>query len=290
MPASTKPSSVTTWATSATGIARTVAPPSLLKTDGVLPGDKFAAQYLNSILNHYGSWLTYLNDYEAHALTWTALQTFSLGITVNGAASFTAGVTANTLAVTGNATVGGTLGVTGNATMGGTLGVTGALSAASSTLSGALTAASAAISGNATVGGTLGVTGGVTVGGSLGVTALATFTQTPSLPTPTIGYPSLLNGMARSNGFRKFGWYRDACGLVHIEGFLAGIPFDSTTHQVWAASGGISIGSRPACDFGVVFNGILFTVKSDGSLNIFATTGTDCDIHISYLAGLPLAP
>jgi hypothetical protein len=108
---STKPAATPRWATNA---LTTTAPTSGKQDTGWVAGEQPSAEVMNWLQNQDYLWMVYLNDFEAHALTWTALQTFSLGIVVTGNAP-----------ISGNATVGGTLGVTGNTTVGGTLGVTG---------------------------------------------------------------------------------------------------------------------------------------------------------------------
>ncbi len=106
-----KPTDLTPWATSATGIAASVQPVAGQSTDGWAVAQKPPSQYFNWMMNRYGQWVNWLNDISNQAFTWTsaqifsALATFSAGLTSAGAATFnalatfTASITTNGISI-----------------------------------------------------------------------------------------------------------------------------------------------------------------------------------------------
>src|ERR1700687_702878 len=88
-----------TCATSATGIATTTQPNTTQQQDGWTVGQTPPAQYFNWIMNRGGQWFAWLNDINNQAFTWTsaqifsALATFSAGLTSAALATFSAGLT-----------------------------------------------------------------------------------------------------------------------------------------------------------------------------------------------------
>lgn len=81
-----KPGTKLPWATSATGLANSSAPPSGKILDGWAVGEHPPAQWWNSRWNLLGQWVDWLDAFEATARTWTALQTFAAGLTVSAGA------------------------------------------------------------------------------------------------------------------------------------------------------------------------------------------------------------
>lgn len=59
---SAKPTDIPTFATSATGIARTTDPGAPFRADGYAPGDRVAANHLDWLLNRIGAWCQHLSD------------------------------------------------------------------------------------------------------------------------------------------------------------------------------------------------------------------------------------
>jgi hypothetical protein len=162
-----QPSKLFHWATS--GGAVVTDPPSAKQDSGfqVLSGtpEKPAMDYVNSLLSNLFSWAGYVKNITGEALTWTAVQTFSAGIslaslTLSGAlsaasATLSGALTAASATLSGSlhaasAVISGSLSAASaaiGALSGATVSLTGALTAASATLSGAINAASGSVSG-----------------------------------------------------------------------------------------------------------------------------------------------
>lgn len=80
-----KPSSLMKWATSALGLSRSSTPPSQKLLDGWAVNEHPPAQWWNDRWKLLGDWIDWLDAFESTVHTWTALQTFSAGISVAAA-------------------------------------------------------------------------------------------------------------------------------------------------------------------------------------------------------------
>ena len=94
----TKPSVIPNWASSAAGLAQTVAPAAQDILDGWAPGYRPPAQYFNWLQRQTSNWLTWLQDINNQAFTWTSAQAFSAPVTAS------AGLTCSALTVSGTTT------------------------------------------------------------------------------------------------------------------------------------------------------------------------------------------
>ena len=141
--------------------------------------EQLAGSLLNWMFHEAYKWFRYVDDFLATANTWTALQTFPAGISVEDILVADDLTVNDDLAVVGDAGISGTLtvsaGLSGSsASFSSTLGVTGAATLSSTLgVTGAATVGSLACTGVATVGGTLGVTGAATLSGALNVGGIA---------------------------------------------------------------------------------------------------------------------
>lgn len=148
----------------------------------VVSGTKILASKWNSdltgIINQVNASVQFLDVAGTNTVanSWTALQTYSAGITISAGNLSVAG----TSTLTGNVTHGGTVGVTGATTLSSTLAVTGAVTLSSTlAVTGAITATGGVVgnvTGNLTGNVTGNVTGtsGSTTGNAATATALAT--------------------------------------------------------------------------------------------------------------------
>lgn len=103
---SPKPPSAADWDTT---LANLLAPPGGQIASGWANSQVVPSNWLNWWMNLVGTWTDYLNDFETHALTWTALQTFMGGLTTPPGAP----ATLDSLTVNNNASIGGNLTLTG---------------------------------------------------------------------------------------------------------------------------------------------------------------------------------
>jgi hypothetical protein len=75
-----KPSDTFRWCTVVP--ANIVNPPTIKKDEGWLPDEQPPAGMHNWLFNGAHLWFVYLDTIEAHALTWTMLETFTKGVTI----------------------------------------------------------------------------------------------------------------------------------------------------------------------------------------------------------------
>lgn len=112
-----KPTELPRWATALLNPSDIVDPTSGKKDIGWQDGEMPPHSFMNWLFNLIYQWTVWLDGLQAEALTWTAAQIFSAGITVTGGATIDV-LNLTSLAISGNATIGGTLGVTGTSTLG----------------------------------------------------------------------------------------------------------------------------------------------------------------------------
>lgn len=172
----TKPSTVPLWATNG---GTTVEPLLAEKQAGWLSAKKLPARWMNWRDNLTYLWILWLQAYESEAHIWTALQTFSNGVVVDGAGSnldgcleaFGTGNKAGLFGWSGPTT--GAFGVRGFGLNGGAFGKNGVNGIGGS----GTTAAGAGLAGEGGVGagsGGIGGPGAVAVGGELDGTTNST--------------------------------------------------------------------------------------------------------------------
>ena len=94
-----KPTTLPEWNTNQS-VPRTTAPSAGVKSDGVEPGDKLPAQWLNWFNSYVYKWCQYLDGLTGEALTWLVGQTFNGGITLHSSSDAAAQITGNVVPTT----------------------------------------------------------------------------------------------------------------------------------------------------------------------------------------------